>query len=460
VVKIVPGVYVETKAEPYVVYPAFRGGVVGFVGQFEYGPENELIYIRSISDMQKYLGGLTTDDAKSLYAMLLQRPKKVVVVRVVGSDAAKASLTLQDSSAADSLKLTAKYYGTYGNDITVKVDSTEGKMTITYADITETYDLTDIDSLVNNINSQSELVVAEKLGDNLPADITNTLEGGSDGTVDDNTYIGNYDPSTGKRSGLYVLEEEPEIDIVTIGGTPSQTKNTALIEHARKNLRLAICPLSDGTNLTNALTEAANYVDSDGFSVLAFPNVIVEINNEEVEINMAYLYAGTLARIEAHRSTANVPVYGVSKLTSNLTYENVEELIENGINPVTKKGRYFVFRHGITTSNESVWKQVQVRRVFNLLSHNLDSILDEFVGRPHLPELWAHVRAKLEAYMRGVKTAGWVFDFRVKCDEELNPPEVREQGILNARVDIQPTYAALFITVVLNKVLNFETNRR
>jgi len=68
---------------------------------------NEIISINSPSEINSKLGGLGKADARALYAILLQRPKALKVVRVAGSSADYATKTLLAAGEADSLTLTA-----------------------------------------------------------------------------------------------------------------------------------------------------------------------------------------------------------------------------------------------------------------------------------------------------------------------------------------------------------------
>ncbi|MCE5257922.1 MAG: phage tail sheath family protein, partial [Chloroflexi bacterium] len=70
---------------------------------------------------------------------------------------------------------------------------------------------------------------------------------------------------------------------------------------------------------------------------------------------------------------------------------------------------------------------------------------------PNDLNLWARVRRDVTAYLKTVWSSGALFGatpnqaFYVKCDEELNPPEVRDLGQLIIEVGIAPVKPAEFV---------------
>jgi len=454
-VKVIPGVYTALATQALPTTGIISGGVVGFVGDFVLGKPNEIIELSSLTEIDNKLGGLAKADAKALYAILAQKPQKVKVVRIVGTGAAKASVTLQDSTPDDLLTLTALYEGAYGNDISVEVADSGGTLKITYGGTTETYSVSTIEDLANTINASSSLVTATFVSEGTLVDGTFALTGGSDGTIDDSTYIGGYDAVTDTRSGLALFEVDQEVEIITMGGTPSATKNSALISHADDYNRVAVLPLVDGQNLNNALSEVANYSSPFGRAITAFPDVVMSIDGTATTISAAYPLAGLLGATSPHKNPVNTALAGVTGVARGLTVSEMESLINKSINPVSLKGSAYCLRHGKTLTSDSAWEQINVVRVFNLIAQNADSLLDDFVGEANTPELWQAVNGRMSAYLTGLKTAGWIQDYQVICDATINPPEEREAGRLNVALYVKPVFAAYYINVEINKVLSF-----
>lgn len=448
---LIPGVSVDVRTFPVAPNVSGSGGTVGFVGDFVFGPLDKIVSINSPSEINSKLGGLGKADARALYAILLQRPKAVKVVRVAGTAADYATKALLATGDADSLTLTAKYKGAYGNNITVSVN--DGVLAITYEGETESYAFTTLDGLVNAINEHSELVTAVKDGSLVPVNVSSTsLAGGTDGTVNDAAYIGGFDAVTDSRTGLSLLETDKDVDIVTIGGTPSATKNTALASHCELLKRIAAIPMC-ATVLGDVITESTSYATANGQNVSVYPNPTFAIGGTNYLINGGIVYAGLLGRIDPHRSSANQFVFGCVGTDRGLTASEMEQLIVAGVNPITLKGTGYAVRHGLTFASSTDWKQIGVRRVFNIIVKDLEELLDEFVGEPNGEELWRNVTARMDGYMRGLRTANWIEDFLNQCDATINTPEVVSAGKLLAKSYIKPRYISHYIGIELNKVI-------
>lgn len=448
---LIPSVSVDVRTFPVAPNVSGSGGTVAFVGDFVFGPLNEIVTINSPSEINSKLGGLSKADARALYAILLQRPKALKVVRVAGSAADYATKALLGAADADSLSITAKYKGAYGNNITVAV--ADSILTITYGGTTESYAFTTLDGLVDSINEYSELVTAVKDGAVVPSNIAATpLAGGTDGTVNDAAYVGGFDSVTDSRTGLSLLETDNDIDIVTIGGTPSSTKNTALAAHCESFKRIASIPIS-ATLLANVITEVAAYASENGQNASMYPNPTFTIEGTNYSINGGIVYAGLLGRIDPHRSSANQFIFGCVGTDRGLTASEMEQLIIAGVNPLTLKGTGYAVRHGLTFASSSDWKQIGVRRVFNIMVKDLEEILDDFIGEPNGEDLWRNVIARMDGYMRGLRTANWIEDFLNQCDATINTPEVVSAGRLLAKSYAKPRYISHYISIELNKVI-------
>ena len=448
---IIPGVSVTVNTFPVAPNVSGNGGTVGFVGDFVLGPINEVITINSSSEINTKLGGLTKADARALYAILLQKPKALKVVRVVGSAAEYASKALLGAASAASLTLTAKYKGTYGNSITVAVAS--GVLTLVYGSTTETFSFTTLDGLVDLINATSTLVTAAKDGSVVPSDISATaFTLGADGTVNDAAYVGGFDSGSDTRTGLSLFETDADVDIVTIGGTPSSTKNTALMAHCESLNRIASVPIIAST-LSGAISEAAGYITANGQNATMYPNPKFSINGTIYTINGGIVYAGVAGRIDPHRSTANQFVFGCIGVDRGLTAAEIEQLIVAYVNPLTLKGTGYAVRHGLMLSTTTDWRQIGVRRVFNIIARDLDEILDTFVGEPNGQDLWRKVVTACDGYLSGLRRADWIEDFRNICDASINTAEVVSAGRLLAQSYVKPRYIAHYIEVELNKVI-------
>jgi phage tail sheath protein FI len=73
------------------------------------------------------------------------------------------------------------------------------------------------------------------------------------------------------------------------------------------------------------------------------------------------------------------------------------------------------------------------------------------VFEPNDQFLWARMRRDVSAYLNGVWSSGALFGatpaqaFFVKCDEENNPPESRDLGMLIVEIGMAPVKPAEFV---------------
>ena len=97
------------------------------------------------------------------------------------------------------------------------------------------------------------------------------------------------------------------------------------------------------------------------------------------------------------------------------------------------------------------WKYVNVRRVILFLKESIDEGTQWVVFEPNDPALWAKIRLNVGAFLTRVWRSGALFGstpqeaFYVKCDDETNPPEVRDVGQVVVEVGVAIVRPAEFV---------------
>ena len=97
------------------------------------------------------------------------------------------------------------------------------------------------------------------------------------------------------------------------------------------------------------------------------------------------------------------------------------------------------------------WKYVNVRRLFLYLRESIDEGTQWVVFEPNDPALWAKIRRNVSDFLTNVWRSGALFGltpeqaFYVKCDEETNPPEVRELGQVVTEIGVAIVRPAEFV---------------
>jgi phage tail sheath protein FI len=86
-----------------------------------------------------------------------------------------------------------------------------------------------------------------------------------------------------------------------------------------------------------------------------------------------------------------------------------------------------------------------------MVEASMDAGLQWVVFEPNDTTLWARVRRDVTSFLRVVWRSGALFGdtpeqaFYVKCDEELNPSEIRDLGQLIIEVGLAPVKPAEFV---------------
>jgi uncharacterized protein len=168
--------------------------------------------------------------------------------------------------------------------------------------------------------------------------------------------------------------------------------------------------------------------------------------------HIAGVYARTDAERGVHKAPANEQVRGALKLERQLINSEQALLNPNGINCVRAfPGRGILVWGARTLSNDTSWQYINVRRLFNMIEESIFQGTQWAVFEPNDMDLWERVKRTITAFLTRVWRDGALFGatpeeaFYVKCDAELNPPEVRDVGQLIVEVGIAPVKPAEFV---------------
>jgi hypothetical protein len=168
--------------------------------------------------------------------------------------------------------------------------------------------------------------------------------------------------------------------------------------------------------------------------------------------HLAGIYARADAERGVHKAPANEVLQGAVGLDVNVTRGEQDALNPIGVNCIRAfPGRGVRVWGARTLSSDPSWRYVNVRRLFNYVEASLEAGTQWVVFEPNDPDLWARVRRDVTSFLRMVWRTGALFGitpdqaFYVKCDEELNPLEVRDAGQLIIEIGLAPTKPAEFV---------------
>lgn len=305
-----------------------------------------------------------------------------------------------------------------------------------------------------------------------PLDGTYSLSGGSDGIPSDPDdqdalIIGNRIGFT----GIYALSEPEQIDIdlIAVPGHSSTAVITALLDLAQ-NIRqdtlvivdppfgLTVNEIVAWQNGTHPLNTTR--FDSD-FGALYWPWVKIRDNFNRVDIWAPP--SGSVMATIARSDQLSAPWFAPAGINRG-TVPNITDVFSrptlderdlmygyrNAINPIVQfvdfEG-FVIWGQKTLQRRPTALDRVNVRRLMFYIEKRIRQASRQLLFDPHDEILRQKFIRIATAILQEVQVGRGVNDFRVKCDEELNPPDVIDRNELRARVGVQPIRAAEFIFI-------------
>jgi len=167
---------------------------------------------------------------------------------------------------------------------------------------------------------------------------------------------------------------------------------------------------------------------------------------------MAGIYARSDTERGVHKAPANEVVRGAMAVEMQITKSEQDILNPIGVNCIRAfPGRGIRVWGARTLSSDASWRYINVRRLFNFVEKSIELGTQWVVFEPNDMDLWERVKRDIKAFLTRVWRDGALFGatpaeaFFVKCDEELNPPSVRDAGQLIIEIGIAPVKPAEFV---------------
>jgi phage tail sheath protein FI len=202
------------------------------------------------------------------------------------------------------------------------------------------------------------------------------------------------------------------------------------------------------------------------FAALYYPWIKVDgPDGQPIEVppsgHMAGIYARSDNERGVHKAPANEVVRGALSAASQITKGEQDVLNPIGVNCIRSfTGRGVRVWGARTLSSDPAWRYINVRRLFNYVEASIERGTQWVVFEPNDMDLWARVRRDVGAFLTGVWRDGALFGstpaeaFFVKCDEENNPPDVRDRGQLIIDVGLAPVKPAEFVVFRFSQYAN------
>ena len=483
-----PGVYVEEVEAGSRPIEGVGTAVAAFVGLAARGPANTPTLVTNWSQFTSTFGEFLENSylAHAVYGYFLNGGGACYVVRV-GADGVMPVASAELPSAADKAKpafrVAALESGPSGNDLSVDVESTADASDNSFRLVVkqggkpiESFDNVTINkgklNVATVVKQQSKTITIEEVGAlAAPAPGSVSLSGGGAAVparVTPDDYVGN----SADRTGFAGLEAVDEVTMLSVPDLMAvyeqgiidleglQAVQLAMIAHCElMGDRVAILDAPPGLNAQQVKEWRVDKAGYDSkYATLYWPWIKVfdpptgQARFVPPSGHMAGIWARNDDTRGVHKAPANEVVRGAISLALNLTKAEHDQLNPNGINCIRSfPGRGIRVWGARTISSDPSWRYLNVRRLFNYVEESIFEGTQWVVFEPNDQRLWGRVKRTINAFLMRTWRDGALFGatpdqaFFVKCDEENNPPEVRDAGQLIVDIGIAPVKPAEFV---------------
>jgi phage tail sheath protein FI len=168
---------------------------------------------------------------------------------------------------------------------------------------------------------------------------------------------------------------------------------------------------------------------------------------------MAGIYARTDVTRGVHKAPANESVRGALGVARLVTREEQGTLNQAGVNVIRQFPREGVMVWGARTLDDaaSEWRYVNVRRLFNMVEESIGLSTRWVVFEPNDRTLWKSIERDIRAFLTLLWRDGALMGrtpdeaFFVQCNDETNPVEAIDAGIVTTRIGLAPVKPAEFV---------------
>ena len=308
--------------------------------------------------------------------------------------------------------------------------------------------------------------------------------GGKDGVLNlkPGDFIG-YFKGLNDNKGLGIFESIPQVNVLcapdvklfeqvyrsepeTIA-TAAHAIFTAMIDQSeRMGNRFSIIEAPDTDDLMQVLRFAGKY-DSANASLYYPPVEIIDPQvadaSRTVYVPACGIVAGIIAGCDKNEGVYRAPAGKIVNGAVGLKYEvddrTFETLYAAKINGYKRiPGRGIKLWGARTLSSDPEWRYINVRRTFSQISQAIKEGLGWAVFEPNNFGLRKRIVRHVTAFLIDLWRKGYLAGktpeeaFYVICNDELNPPENIDAGIITTCIGLAITKPAEYISITLNAV--------
>lgn len=295
------------------------------------------------------------------------------------------------------------------------------------------------------------------------------LSGGDDGFPtnerDMNTiYAGEDSIEPVNRTGLNTFKNIDDINIAAIPGITTKYLQQKLVNHCEVAMKDRFAVLDSVALAGLDEVKAQRNLFDSSYGALYYPWLYAFDPLSKGYINMppSGFVSGIYARADVergvHKAPANEKVNGVVNTEKlNGKYRIIDKGTQDVLNPLgvncirSFPGRGIRVWGARTMSSNSLWKYVNVRRLFLFLEESIENGTQWVVFEPNDPKLWARVKQTISQFLTSVWKSGALMGntpddaFFIKCDDTTMTPSDINNGRLVVQVGVAPVKPAEFV---------------
>lgn len=465
---LAPGVYTENVNNANAPIEAVGSSTGGFVGVAVRGPLNVPTLVTSWQNfLDTFAYGMETpflansDLAYAVYGFFQNGGSKCYVIRTASATAKKAVVKSTNSEVTT---LSAIDEGSWGNKLTYSVSKNaddeskfdvsvkyDGELVEQYLGVSDKADDPDYYFNLNGLSKYIHIITPGELAEVADVPFTDGTDGIED--ITDEDYI----------KSLQLFDAVDDVNLICVPGQTSVAMTKAILDYAdKKGNVFAIVDAPKSADLETVKTFRKDLSCKNG--ALYYPWIKVsdplsktgKLRDCPTCGHIMGVYARTINERGVWKAPAGVEcnVRGAVEVVKLLVKADCEALNPLGVNVIMPKSNYGIVVWGARSLNPDT----SMRYISDvLLNTNIKESVEQgtqwAVFEPNDSTLWTKVKTSIESFLDTLWRDGGLFGeeaeqaYFVKCDEELNPESVRNEGKLITEVGYAPHKPAEFVII-------------
>jgi hypothetical protein len=470
---ILPGVYIETRAEALIVSGPISAGNIGIVGTASQGPIGEVQILGSYADAREiygaydpYTGPNSLTLVRALELAYNNGASTVFAVRVAGTGVnAPAAATLPVVNPnANIFNLVAREVGTFGNGITINIvdaaPSAGVRVTLKRGAVEEVYEVATGTELATKVNANSSLVrtatgAAPTGAGGEPALMNNvSFTGGKNGEItSDIDYGTGLEALLNENVQIVVAAGQTDNDILDLIGphvadaSDDNTKRDRIAVVGTRGFRDTGHP---NETVSAFLSDVAAPTLVGDRIIIVTPGVKVTDAAadppREVTLPGSYAAAAVAAMLSArspHVSLTNKPI-AVGGLEIKFSAAQLEQLVTAQLLALEERRGFRVVK-GVTTDT-GAFRQITTRRIVDFAKAGVRSAAEPYIGLLNNNRVRQAMKGSINGFLASMvddeMLVSYELDVTATRDEEI-------RGIAKVTMTVRPTFSLDYIKVVM-----------